>query len=265
MKIGVFDSGIGGLTVLKALREQLPWVDYVYLGDTARLPYGSKSQEAIIACSLSIARFLVEQEGVDYLVIACNTATALALETVKKSLNIPVIGVIEAGANAAQQTSVSGDVLVIATDATIRSHAYKTACEARGLRAFEKSCPLLVPLIEEGWIDHVVTQQVLQIYLSELLDCAGQASLTADTLVLGCTHYPLLHTSIQRLVPALRVIDSSAVLAAQLRDVLRSQFDDGHQGETCFYATDSIERFTHLGERFLGENISVVRFIHLEC
>lgn len=264
MKIGVFDSGIGGLTVLKALREQLPWADYVYLGDTARLPYGSKSPETIIACSLSITRFLVEQERVDFLVIACNTATALALDAVKKTFNIPVVGVIEAGANAAQQASISGDILIIATDATIRSHAYKAACEARGLRAFEKSCPLLVPLIEEGWIDHVVTQQVLQIYLSELLDSAGQASLTADTLVLGCTHYPLLYASIQRLVPSLSVIDSSAVLARHLSNLLGKEPNGERQGHAFFYVTDSIERFMYLGERFLGENISTVRFIHLE-
>jgi glutamate racemase len=262
MKIGVFDSGVGGLTVLGELFKQLPAADYIYLGDTARLPYGAKSQATIARYAVSIARFLVEKEGADFLVIACNTATALALEDIKCAVNVPVLGVIEAGANAAQIISTSKDVLVIATDATIKSHAYAAACAQRGLRAFEKACPLLVPLVEEGWIDHPVTHEVLRIYLSELLDQAGQASLTADTLVLGCTHYPLLHQQIQRVVPSLCVIDSSAVLATQMVELL-GEMPSEQKGTRKFYATDSVEKFRQLGERFLGQPIDAVGFVDL--
>src|SRR5580658_1609052 len=163
--IGVFDSGFGGLTVLRSLLEQLPGADYTYLGDTARLPYGSKSQATIARYAVSSARFLVE-EGAEFLVIACNTASALALDAIKDVVRVPVLGVIETGANAAQASSQTGDVLVIATDATVHSHAYERACSQHGLRALERACPLLVPLVEEGWIEHPVTLEVLRIYLS---------------------------------------------------------------------------------------------------
>ena len=159
MRIGVFDSGVGGLTVLGALLKQLPAADYTYLGDTARLPYGSKSQATIARYAVSSARFLVE-EGAEFLVIACNTASALALDAIKDVVRVPVLGVIETGANAAQASSQTGDVLVIATDATVQSHAYEAACRGRSLRAFEKACPLLVPLVEEGWIEHPVTLEI---------------------------------------------------------------------------------------------------------
>src|SRR5580700_4188836 len=248
MHIGVFDSGFGGLTVLRSLLEQLPAADYTYLGDTARLPYGSKSQATIARYAVSSARFLVE-EGAEFLVIACNTASALALDAIKDAVRVPVLGVIETGANAAQASSETGDVLVIATDATVQSHAYKAACGERGLRTFEKACPLLVPLVEEGWIEHPVTLEVLRIYLLELLEQARQAQLTPDTLVLGCTHYPLLRTQIERTVPALRVIDSAEVTALQVAAALNTETTGA--GLRQFYATDSANKFRHLGTRFL--------------
>lgn len=262
MKVGVFDSGVGGLTVLAALLKQLPAEDYIYLGDTARLPYGSKSRATIARYAVSSARFLVE-EGAEFLVIACNTASALALDAIKAAVRVPVLGVIETGANAAQASSTTGDVLVIATDATVQSHAYAAACKERGLRAFEKACPLLVPLVEEGWLDTPVTLEVLRIYLSELLEQSQRANLMPDTLVLGCTHYPLLRQPIERTVPALRVIDSAEVTAAQVAAALGDRLAIDGTGVRKFYATDSVEKFGRLGTRFLGEAIDCVGLVDL--
>lgn len=261
MKIGVFDSGVGGLTVLRALLRQLPAVDYTYLGDTARLPYGSKSQATIARYAVSSARFLVE-EGADFLVIACNTASALALDAIKDAVRVPVLGVIETGANAAQSSSKTADVLVIATDATVQSHAYETACRERGLRTFEKACPLLVPLVEEGWIEHPVTLEVLRIYLAELLDQARETQMKPDTLVLGCTHYPLLRPQIARAVPDLKVIDSAEVSAEQVAMAIGDRGRSG-LGLRRFYATDSVTKFQCLGTRFLGEAIDCVGLVDL--
>jgi len=261
VRIGVFDSGVGGLTVLGALMRQLPAADYIYLGDTARLPYGSKSQATIARYAVSSARFLVE-EGGEFLVIACNTASALALDAIKDAVRVPVLGVIETGANAAQVSSLTGDVLVIATDATVQSHAYKRACAEHGLRTLEKACPLLVPLVEEGWIEHPVTLEVLRIYLAELLEQAEKPGLKPDTLVLGCTHYPLLRTQIERTVPDLRVIDSAEVTAAQVAAALVDYVHDG-VGARRFYATDSVDKFRRLGTRFLGEEIDWVQLVDL--
>jgi glutamate racemase len=262
MKIGVFDSGVGGLTVLGALMKQIPAADYIYLGDTARLPYGSKSQATIARYAVSSVRFLVE-EGADFLVIACNTASALALDAIKDAVRVPVLGVIETGANAAQASSMTGDVLVIATHATVTSHAYKTACAERDLRAFEKACPLLVPLVEEGWIDHPVTYAVLQIYLAELLRQSADVELNPDTLVLGCTHYPLLRQQIERTIPELRVIDSAEVTAVQVAESLDHRLRTDGNGVRKFYATDSVEKFKRLGTRFLGEEIECVGLVDL--
>lgn len=262
MRIGVFDSGVGGLTVLAALLKHLPSADYIYLGDTARLPYGSKSQATIARYAVSSARFLVE-EGSEFLVIACNTASALALDAIKDAVRVPVLGVIETGVNAAQASSETGDVLVIATHATVTSHAYKAACAERKLRAFEMACPLLVPLVEEGWIEHTVTLEVLRIYLSELLTQSRAAALSPDTLVLGCTHYPLLRMQIERTAPELRVIDSAEATAVQVTEALNSRmFVDG-AGARKFYATDSVEKFKHLGTRFLGSAIESVGLVDL--
>jgi glutamate racemase len=261
VKIGVFDSGVGGLTVLSALLRQLPAADYIYLGDTARLPYGSKSQVTIARYAVSSARFLVE-EGAEFLVIACNTASALALDAIREAVRVPVLGVIETGANAAQVSSLTGDVLVIATDATVQSHAYERACAEHGLRALEKACPLLVPLVEEGWIEHPVTLEVLRIYLAQLLEQAEGPGLKPDTLVLGCTHYPLLRQQIERTVPDLRVIDSAEVTASQVATALIDYVHDG-KGQRRFYATDSVDKFRRLGTRFLGEPIDCVGLVDL--
>ncbi len=263
MKIGVFDSGVGGLTVLRALLEHIPEADYLYLGDTARLPYGAKSRETVARYATSSARFLVEQ-GAEFLVIACNTASALALDAIREAVPVPVLGVVETGANAAAADSKTRDVLVMATAATVESHAYTAACAERNMRAIEKACPLLVPLIEEGWIEHPVTAEVLRIYIAELMEVARGVALNADTLVLGCTHYPLLRQKIEAAVPpAMRVIDSAAATAEQVARILNLA-GNGRSGETRFFATDSVTKFRTLGSRFLGRAIDQVELVDLE-
>jgi glutamate racemase len=267
LKIGVFDSGFGGLTVLRALLPLLPSAEFLYLGDTARLPYGSKSRATIVRYALSSTRFLLDQ-GADFLVIACNTASALALEEIRGSTTVPVLGVIETGANEAASSSKTREILVIGTDATIASHAYAAACRERGLRALEKACPLLVPLVEEGWVDHPVTAEVIRIYLTELLEQAQEAELDPDTLVLGCTHYPLLRPMMEAAVaPAIRVIDSAQATATQAAKLMAGRGGlSVARGAACdcrFFATDSVVKFQRLGARFLGSPIREVELVDL--
>lgn len=289
--IGVFDSGFGGLTVLRALVARLPHARYAFLGDTARLPYGSKSRRTIARYAVESAQFLVREQGAEFLVIACNTASALALDAIQDAVPVPVLGVIEPGAATARAASRSGDVLVIATDATVQSHAYAAACKGVGLRALEKACPLLVPLVEEGWTDPpafpgaatgpssaetasappqvVVTEQVFRIYLDELLRDAAQLGMKPDTLVLGCTHYPLLRPLIERAVPrGMRVIDSAEAAAEGAVQLINHRAETSPGGENaatairCF-ATDSVEKFERLGSRFLGQPVGHVDLVDL--
>ena len=277
--IGVFDSGFGGLTVLRELLPLAAGSHCVYLGDTARLPYGSKSRETIVRYALSSARFL-EQRGAELLVVACNTATALALDDLREALTIPVVGVIQPGVEAAsaacREDARSGEVLVAATQATIESHAYARACAKLGLKAIEKACPLLVPLVEEGWIAEdgdtaraSVTAQVLRIYLGEALREAP----ASRALLLGCTHYPLLRPAIERTLAEmghpLRVIDSAQATARAVERVLLEQgiARGGRAGAgdaTCeFFATDSVQKFERLGPRFLGRPVGKVQLVDL--
>jgi glutamate racemase len=288
MTIGVFDSGFGGLTVLRALLPLIPAAHYIYLGDTARLPYGSKSRETIARYAVSSAKFLHNQ-GAELLVVACNTATALSLEDIQQALPIPVIGVIQPGAEAALAASNrniappstaktphstpasrrslnNNHVLVLATAATVQSRAYTQALTTLGLAASEKACPLLVPLVEEGWIDHPVTDEVLRIYLLEALAEAPKAS----ALLLGCTHYPLLkpviETVLRKLHHSMRIIDSAHATANATANLVAARFPNiTPAGEsTCtFYATDSIEKFQRLGSNFLGQPVTKVHLIDL--
>ncbi|HUB52498.1 MAG TPA: glutamate racemase [Terracidiphilus sp.] len=271
--IGVFDSGFGGLTVLRALIDKLPHARFAFVGDTARLPYGSKSRRTIARYAVESAQFLVKKQGADFLVIACNTASALALDAIQEAVPVPVLGVIEPGATAAHQASKTNDVLVIATQATVQSGAYSSACAAQGLRALEKACPLLVPLVEEGWTDHPVTEEVIEIYLNELRAEAQSRGLNPDTLVLGCTHYPLLRPLIERAVrPGVKVIDSAeatAQVAAEIfiagaHDVAnQSLVQDQGKNEIRFFATDSVEKFERLGSRFLGLPVGKVELLDI--
>jgi glutamate racemase len=267
--IGVFDSGFGGLTVLKALLELIPDADYLYFGDTARLPYGSKSVETVGRYAVEAAHYL-EGHGAQLLVIACNTATALALDRIKAAAHVPVVGVVEPGAEAAASATKNKKVVVIGTEATVSSHAYRKALEARSLKAREKACPLLVPLVEEGWIDHEVTEQVARIYLGEAF---GDGFDDADVLVLGCTHYPLLKPLLHRVAPANVVIVDSAestarAVAAHLRELLPTSpaepLENRAHSRLKFFATDSVEKFCHLGRRFLGHSTDDVQHVDLK-
>ena len=268
--IGVFDSGFGGLTVLAALIPRLPQARFAFIGDTARLPYGSKSRRTIARYAVESAQFLVREQGAEFLVIACNTASALALDAIQDAVPVPVLGVIEPGAEAAHAASKSGDVLVIATDATVHSHAYKTACAAHHLRAYEKACPLLVPLVEEGWTNHHVTDSVVRIYLGELTSDAAAAGMSADTLVLGCTHYPLLRPLIERAAPrGITVIDSAESTADAAARLFNGRAQP-HVGtganrptEVRCFATDSVDKFERLGSRFLGQPTGKVELVDL--
>ena len=276
--IGVFDSGFGGLTVLKALLEVLPEADYLYFGDTARLPYGSKSAETVARYACEAAKFL-EQQGAEMLVIACNTATALALPQIHHAASVGVLGVVEPGAQRALAASKSGKVVVIGTEATISSHAYRKALAALKIEAHEKACPLLVPLVEEGWVDHPVTEEVARIYLNQAF---RDSFASADVLLLGCTHYPLLKPVLQRIVPAgVTLVDSAESVALSVLDStsggsasagveqcegleLPRNPGDGRQVNIRFFVTDSVEKFKRLGARFLGREILNIEHIDLK-
>jgi glutamate racemase len=261
--IGVFDSGFGGLTVLRALLPLIPGARYIYVGDTARLPYGAKSRATVARYAVESARFLAAQ-GADALVIACNTATALALDDIRPAVAIPVFGVIEPGAIAAHEAvGDEGRVLVLATAATVASGAYRAECARLKVDATEFATPLLVPLVEEGWIEHPVTREVLRIYLGEAL-----ARVQPQAVVLGCTHYPLIAEQIRATLRALgssaTVIDSAETTAHHTARSLGFGHSRSAAGATfrC-YATDSVEKFARLGSAFLGQAIPEVTLLDL--
>lgn len=257
--IGVFDSGIGGLTVLSGLRSSLPGENFVYLGDTARVPYGSKSDETVRRYSLEIGSFL-SGYGIKLLVVACNTASATALDELKERLDVPVIGVIEPGARAAVEATNSRMVGVIGTEGTIRSGAYFDAIKASNDRVvvFPKACPLFVSLAEEGWTNHEATRLIAEEYLKKLKDHS------IDTLLLGCTHYPLLTETIASVMgPEVTLIDSATSTASTVKEVLTREGllktdnagddrgDDNGARESRFFTTDSPERFERVGSNFI--------------
>ena len=269
-KIGVFDSGVGGLTVLRALVERIPDADYLYFGDTARLPYGSKSAATVAHYAVGAVRYLQDQ-GAELLVIACNTATGLALDEIKAGAGVEVIGVIEPGAEAAAAASRKRKVVVIGTDATISSHAYRRALEARKVAVREKACPLFVPLVEEGWVEHPVTEQVARIYLSEAFsEDAGNGNDDADVLVLGCTHYPLIKPLLRRVAPQhIAIVDSAESTANAVACQMQIETPSSASGELKsvpaairFFATDSAEKFRKMGTRFLG--LPVADVVHVD-
>ena len=262
--IGVFDSGFGGLTVLRELLRQIPGAHYIYLGDTARLPYGAKSQATIARYAVESARFLASR-GADHLVIACNTASALAMPEIVAAVDIPVAGVIAPVVQRTQAMFAGAETLILATTATVQSHAYQIQCQASGLLPVEKACPLLVPLIEEGWIDHPVTREVLRIYLTEALAVSNPA-----VVILGCTHYPLIASLVTETLRALgsnaQVIDSAEATAHVVSADFAANSNALHSAQLpsfeCF-ATDSTEKFARLGSNFLGQPIPKVELLDL--
>ena len=271
LPIGIFDSGVGGLTVYKALHERLPNERFVYLGDTARVPYGTKSLATVERYAVENSRFL-EAHGIKLLVVACNTASALALPAIRKAIKVPVIGVIEPGSRAAVDIAKSANIGVIATEATVQSHAYSKAIAAMGAtgQVIERACPLFVSLAEEGWADTDVARTVARDYLSEF---TGK---TLGALVLGCTHYPILREVISETVGReIKLIDSGAATARDVELLLDSS-DLTHEDtpglyqerQLCddldhFYVTDAAERFAKVAERFLGSAPSILEAVEI--
>lgn len=258
--IGVFDSGIGGLTVVAALRQLLPSEAIFYVGDTARVPYGGKSQTTIERYSMEISQLLLS-ENAKIVIVACNTSSALALDHLRDRLAVPVLGVIEPGASAAVSTSQNKRIGVIGTRATIASKAYHKAIQAICLEAqvFDKECPLLVPLIEEGMLQDEITNMTLQRYLGSLLEQ------DIDTLVLGCTHYPLLRKAIARLVgPNITLVDSAHYCALAVREALLKQGvtnEGSSTGKLRVALTDATEGFLRVAEKELGLKIGEVELL----
>jgi glutamate racemase len=256
--IGVFDSGLGGLTVLQAIRRRLPVESTVYLGDTARVPYGPKAAETIRRYALEATDFLIGQQ-VKAVVVACNTATARALPAVVARAGVPVLGVVEPGGRAAAAASRNGRIGVIGTRGTIASQAYNVVIHEHMPDAvvFEQACPLFVPLVEEGWTDDDVPRLAAERYLRPLLDEG------IDTLVLACTHYPLLKPLLARVAgPDVSLIDSAESTAAALEALLESgglSNTSGTEAEARYYVTDEAARFDLLARRLLGEEVD-----HLE-
>jgi glutamate racemase len=256
--IGVFDSGIGGLTVLHQIIETLPHENTVYLGDTARAPYGTKSVDTVLRYSYENSDFLVEK-GVKVLVVACNTSTAIALHQLKARLAVPVIGVIEPGVRSAIKSTKNKRIGVIGTEATIQSGAYTHALKAANptVEVYSRACPLFVPLVEEGWTDNEVVEMTAKAYLE------GFKQSGIDTLILGCTHYPLLKRAIRKLMGrGVRLVDSAEETAKEVELLLKrgSIMRKNGKGAHSFFVTDAPERFIKVGRRFLGEKVeSAVR------
>jgi glutamate racemase len=239
------------------LRQALPAADYLYFGDTAHLPYGAKSVRTVAKYAISAAHFL-EEHGIEMLVVACNTATALAFDDIKEAIRVPVVGVIEPGAERAAAISKTRKVVVAATEATVASHAYQYALKRQGMQATEKACPLFVPLVEEGWVEHRVTEEVAHIYMDEVFQ-------EADVLVLGCTHYPLIRPLLRRVVPqSVEIVDSAESTAAKVVELLGTDQRQGASGDLRCYATDSVEKFRRLGSKFLGCPIEKIELVDIE-
>jgi glutamate racemase len=260
--IGIFDSGIGGLTVYKEISEILPSEKIIYLGDTARLPYGNKSAPTIRKFSYENVSFLLKHD-VKMVVVACNTSSSYALTYLQERFPLPIVGVIEPGAEAAFQSGAKR-IGVIGTSATIKSEAYPRAIRERdhGVEVFSKDCPLLVPLIEEGWLDHQVTELVLREYLEPL------TAEKIETLVLGCTHYPILKQRIAKIVtPAVTLVDSAETTAHKVATILKELNwlnEDSGRHDDLFFVSDFPERFQKVGEIFLQRDIRNVNLTEIE-
>ncbi len=261
--IGIFDSGVGGLTVLKEVIKALPQEDIIYLGDTARFPYGTKSPETVTRYALQVTSFLVKRD-IKLLIVACNTASAVSLDTLKGQFPIPIIGVIEPGARRAVSMTRSGKVGVIGTSATIQSSAYAKAIKRmnREIEVVTRACPLFVPLAEEGWWDNEVARLTARIYLQGLKDDG------VDTLVLGCTHYPLLKGIISETMgDGVQLVDSAEEIARTVAETLRGKDllrPPAEKGNHHYFVTDVPAGFIKVGNRFLGGRLGDVYQVNLE-
>lgn len=258
--IGVFDSGLGGLTIVREIRRTLPEESIVYFGDMARLPYGTKSREQILAYSIQNTLFLIKRK-VKAVVIACNSSSSAAYSFLKRHFNLPILDVIEPAAEDAHAQTRSGRIGVIATRATIASKAYEKALKKLNprLQVFGSACPLFVPLVEEGWFSGKISVAVAETYLKPLL------KRKIDTLILGCTHYPLLKETLQRVAgPRIRLVDSVAPTVAKLSALLVKKglrFSKKRRGEMNVFVSDKPGNFIRLGEEFLGEKLKSVKIV----
>ena len=264
--IGVFDSGVGGLTVAREIMRQIPNERIVYFGDTARVPYGSKSRDTIIRFSRQIVHFL-KTKGVKAVVVACNTASALALETLQPEVDIPMIGVVLPGAKVAAETTKNGKIGVIATESTIESQLYNRVIQAHNPQAevFGKPCPLFVPLVEEGWLKDPVTVEVANRYLEPLLATG------IDTLVMGCTHYPLLRSTLRDIMgDKVNLVNPAYETALELKRLLEEQGlsndrqDLPAEGKYQFYVSDAANKFKRFANTILPFGVDTTRLIHIE-
>lgn len=259
--IGIFDSGIGGLTVLHEIHKILPGERTIYLGDTARVPYGIRSPETVIRYTFESAQFLISK-NIKVLVIACNSASAVSIDKMKKAFSVPIIGVIEPGAKAAIAATRNKRIGVIGTEATIRSNAYDNAIrnENVDIAVFSRACPLFVPLVEEGWTGKIV-ELAAEAYLK------GTRDKDIDTLVLGCTHYPLLKQIISKVVGEnITLIDSAVETAKELKEVLHEHsltLTDSDRNDHEYFVTDSPDQFIRVGEKFLGGKIHNIKKIEV--
>ena len=256
--IGIFDSGVGGLTVFREIRRHFPHEDILYFGDTARVPYGPKSPDTIIQYSIQNARFLLQNRA-KIIVVACNTASALALPTLQSMLKVPVIGVISPGAKAAVENSDNHKIGIIGTYGTVNSGAYQQEIHKINpqIEVLAKACPLFVPLVEEGWEDHAVTHQIASEYLAEFLK-AGY-----DTLILGCTHYPILKNTLNTVTNGkIKLIDSAEVIASCLESEL-PEIQTSGIGKDLFYVSDNEEKFRRIASRITGTNLEYLDKVFL--
>jgi len=247
LSIGIFDSGIGGLTVFKSVAENFPQLDIYYLGDTARVPYGNKSKDTIIRYSIECSQFLINKFDIEALIIACNSASSYAVDILKDKLNIPVIGVIHPGSKHALEVSKNGKIGVIGTYATINSNSYKKTLiqlSDKEIQIFQKPCPLFVPIIEEGMIDSEITKMVIKEYLQEIIEQE------IDTLILGCTHYPVLKDVIKQIYPHLNVVDSSEVI---IEDIKNLDINFNENGIRHIFITDESSSFHKLKDILVGD------------
>jgi len=261
--IGVFDSGLGGLTVVNQLMHYLPQESIIYFGDTARVPYGTKSPETVQKFAGQITRFL-QAQSVKLIVVACNTVSSLAMEKVVEISSVPVIGVIEPGSRAALQKSKNRRIGIIGTSATVSAGKYNSMLSsmAPDVTVFSQACPLFVPLVEEGWIDSEVTEMVARIYLEPII------RQSIDTLILGCTHYPIIKETIKKTVDNnIEIVDSAIQTALEVRNELSSNNllnESGIQPEHLFYVSDFPQKFEDIAQRLLGQPLENIRRISLD-
>jgi len=253
--IGIFDSGLGGLTILRGLEKAMPSENFIYFGDTAHVPYGSKSPQTVTNYSLQIAKFL-EKQNIKFLVVACNTASALALDTLVKNIKVPVFGVIEAGCCAAVHKTKNKKIAVIGTHGTVKSSAYKKLLNVidKNIKVAQIACPLFVPVIEEGWHKTKAAEIIARAYLDTVKKSG------ADTLILGCTHYPIMKPLIKKIMGSVHLIDSAEEIAKQVKKVLQSKniLKKTGASNTVFYVSDDAESFEQKAAQILGRKTGKV-------